>query len=105
MGATFVNAAHRNSNVPFGDNSLSGLLSGPMNADFVRSVVVRISDDSPEDGEGGALLSRWRIFIGGVEHTDDIIPTVEGECVDGVIEASGTDVITLTFNIETSHPA
>ena len=78
MGATFVNAAHRNSNVPFGDNSLSGLLSGPMNADFVRSVVVRISDDSPEDGEGGALLSRWRIFINGVEHTDDIIPTVEG---------------------------
>ena len=69
LGATFVNAAHRNSNLPFGDNSLSGLLSGPMNTDFVRSIVVRISDDSPEDGEGGALLSRWRIFINGVEHT------------------------------------
>lgn len=101
VGLTFVNAAHRNSNVPFGDNSLQGLLSGPMNADFVRSIIVRISDDSPEDGEGGALLSRWRIFVNGVEHTDDIEPTVEGGLRRrGVIEASGPDVITLTFNIE-----
>jgi len=106
LGMTFVNAAHRNTGVPFGDNSLSGLLSGPMNADFVRSIVVRISDDSPEDGIGGALLSRWRIFVNGVEHTDDIIPTVEGGVRRrGVIEASGTDVITLTYNIEDFSPS
>jgi len=105
VGMTFVNAAHRNSDVPFGDNSLKGLLSGPMNADFVRSIIVRISDDSPEDGEGGALLSRWRIFVDGVEHTDDIEPTVEGGLRRrGVIEASGADVITLTFNIEDFSP-
>jgi hypothetical protein len=61
LGGTFVNAAHRNSEVPFGDNSLQGLLSGPMNADFVRSIIVRITDDSPEDNEGGAMadLHRW----------------------------------------------
>ena len=101
VGFTFVNAAHRNSTLPFGDNSMKGLLSGPMNTDFVRSVIVRIADDSPEDGEGGALLSRWRIFVDGVEHTGDIVPTVEGGLRRrGVIEASGTDVITLTFNIE-----
>ncbi len=106
MGLTFVNAAHRNSEVPFGDNSLQGLLSGPMNADFVRSIIVRISDDSPEDGEGGALLSRWRIFVNGVEHTDDIEPTVEGGLRRrGVIEASGPDIITLTFNIEDFSPS
>ena len=106
LGATFVNAAHRNSNLPFGDNSLSGLLSGPMNADFVRSIVVRISDDSPEDGEGGALLSRWRIFIDGVEHTGDIVPVVEGGIRrGGAIVASGTDVITLTYNIEDFSPS
>ena len=106
LGATFVNAAHRNSDLPFGDNSLSGLLSGPMNTDFVRSIVVRVSDDSPEDGEGGALLSRWRIFVDGVEHTDDIVPTVEGGVRRrGVIEASGTDVITLTYNIEDFSPS
>ena len=106
LGLTFVNAAHRNSEVPFGDNSLQGLLSGPMNADFVRSIIVRISDDSPEDGEGGALLSRWRIFVNGVEHTDDIEPTVEGGLRRrGVIEASGPDIITLTFNIEDFSPS
>ncbi len=106
IGATFVNAAHRNSDLPFGDNALSGLLSGPMNTDFVRSIVVRISDDSPEDGEGGALLSRWRIFVNGVEHTDDIVPTVEGGVRRrGVIEASGTDIITLTYNIEDFSPS
>jgi hypothetical protein len=106
MGLTFVNAAHRNTDVPFGDNSMEGLLSGPMNADFVRSVVVRITDDSPKDGEGGALLSRWRIFVNGVEHTDDIVPTVEGGVRRrGVIEASGTDAITLTYNIEDFSPS
>ncbi len=106
LGLTFVNAAHRNSDVPFGDNSLQGLLSGPMNTDFVRSIIVRVSDDSPEDGEGGALLSRWRIFINGVEHTDDIEPTVEGGLRQrGVIEASGQDVITLTFNLEDFSPS
>ena len=105
-GATFVNAAHRNSNVDFGDNSLSGLLSGPLNADFVRSIIVRITDDSPEDGDGGALLSRWRIFVDGVDHTDDIIPTVEGGVRRrGVIEASGTDAIVLTWNIEDFSPS
>ena len=106
LGGTFVNAAHRNSEVPFGDNSLQGLLSGPMNADFVRSIIVRITDDSPEDNEGGALLSRWQIFIDGVEHTDDIEPTVEGGLRSrGVIEASGQDVLTLTFNIEDFSPS
>ena len=105
FGVTFVNAAHRSSELPFGSNSMKGVLSGPMNTDFVRSIIVRISDDSPEDGEGGALLSRWRIFIDGVEHTDDIIPTVEGGLRRrGVIEASGTDVVTLTFDLETFSP-
>ena len=106
LGVTFLNVAHRNSSVPFGDNSLNGLLSGPMNSDFIRSLVVRISDDSPEDGEGGALLSRWRIFINDVEHTDDIVPTIEGGVRRrGVIEASGTDIITLTYNIEDFSPS
>jgi hypothetical protein len=105
LGATVVNAAHMNSDLPFGDASFKGLLSGPMNSDFVRTIIVRISDDSPEDGEGGAQLSRWRIFINGVEHTEDIVPVVDGGIVRrGVREASGTDVITLTFNIEDFTP-
>ena len=106
LGATLVNVAHRNSSIPFGDNSMNGLLSGPMNTDFVRSVVVRITDDSPEDGEGGALLSRWQIFVNGIDHSDDIIATVEGGVRSrGVIEASGTDAIILTYNIEDFSPS
>jgi hypothetical protein len=106
VGMTFVNTAHRSSELPFGSNSMRGVLSGPMNADFVRSIIVRISDDSPEDGEGGALLSRTRIFIDGVEHTDDILPTIEGGLRRrGVIEASGSDVVTITFNLEDFSPS
>lgn len=106
LGLTFVNAAHRSSDLPFGDNSLKGVLSGPLNTDFVRSVIVRVADDSPEDNEGGALLSRWRILIDGVDHTDDIIPTIEGGLRRrGVIEASGADVVTLTFNLEDFSPS
>jgi hypothetical protein len=106
VGFTFVNAAHRSTDLPFGENSLQGVLAGPLNADFVRTVSVRIADDSPEDGEGGALVSRWRIFIDGVEHSDDIQPTIEGGLRRrGVIEASGADVVTLTFNLEDFSPS
>lgn len=105
VGLTFVNAAHRTSELPFGDNSLKGVLAGPLNADFVRSVKVRLSDDSPEDGEGGALLSRWRLIIDGVDHTDDIEPTIEGGLRRrGVIEASGADQVVLTFDLEQFSP-
>lgn len=105
MGFTFVNAAHRTTDLKFNDNSMKGVLAGPLNTDFVRSIIVRISDDSPEDGEGGALLSRWRIFINDVEHTENIQPIIEGGLRHrGVIEASGHDVITLTFNLENFAP-
>ncbi|MFA6111292.1 MAG: hypothetical protein WDA75_21250, partial [Candidatus Latescibacterota bacterium] len=106
VGLTFVNAAHRSTSLPFGDNSMKGVLAGALNTDFVRSVIVRVTDDSPEDGEGGALLSRWRILIDGVDHTDDIVPTIEGGLRRrGVIEASGADVVTLTFNLEDFSPS
>ncbi|MFH1571627.1 MAG: hypothetical protein ABIL09_26800 [Gemmatimonadota bacterium] len=103
VGLTYVNAALRSTSLDFGQNSLKGTLSGPLNSDFVRTLIVRISDDSPEDGEGGALLYRWRIFVDGVEHTADIQPIVEGGLRRrGLIEASGTDVISLTFDVENS---
>jgi len=106
VGFTFVNAAHRSTNLSFGENSLKGVLAGPLNTDFVRTISVRIADDSPEDGIGGALLSRWRIFVNGVEHTDDIQPTIEGGLRQrGVYEASGADVVTLTFNLEQFRPS
>lgn len=100
MGLTYLNASHRNSQLAMGDNSSKGLLSGGLNTGYVRTLTVRLSDDSPEDGEGGALLYREMIFIDGVEHPE-IEPLKEGGVRHrGLIEASGSDVVTLTYDIE-----
>lgn len=65
-----------------------------------RRIAIRLSDDSPEDGEGGALLYSERIFIDGVQHPE-IHPLIEGGIRHrGLLEASGTDVVTLTYDIE-----
>ena len=65
------------------------------------ALIVRLSDDSPEDGVGGALLLRERIFINGVEHPE-IDPIIEGGVArEGLLEASGSNTVTLTYNIET----
>ncbi len=99
-GLTFVNASHRNSKLAFGDNSLKGLLSGGLNTGYLRSVTVRLTDDSPEDNEAGARLLRQTIFIDGVEHSE-IEPLKEGGVrLRGVIEANGSDVVTLTYDIQ-----
>ena len=100
VGGTYVNAGHWNSNLNVAQNSLKGTLSGRLNTGNVRRLVVRLSDDSPEDGKGGALLYRERIFIDGVEHPE-INPLVDGGIQRrGLIEASGGDVVLLTYDIE-----
>ena len=100
LGLTYVNAGHWNSALDMGKNSLKGTLGGRMNAGNVRRLVVRLSDDSPEDGVGGALLFRERMFVDGMEHPE-IKPLVDGGIRRrGLLEASGGDVVTLTYNIE-----
>ena len=100
IGFTYVNSGHQNSAIPMDDNSLKGVLGGRINAGNVMKLIVRLSDDSPEDGKGGALLLRERIFIDGVEHSE-IEPLIEGGITrKGVIEASGGNTITLTYDIE-----
>jgi len=100
LGGTYVNAGHWNSSLDMGKNSLKGTLGGRLNSGNVRRLVVRLSDDSPEDGVGGALLFRERIFIDGVEHPE-IRPLVDGGVQRrGVIEASGGEMIILTYDIE-----
>ena len=99
FGLTYVNASHWNSRLSAEENSFSGTLGGRLNADNVRRIVVRLSDDSPEDGEGGALLFRERIFIDGVEHPE-IRPSIDGGIRrQGLLEANGADVINLSYDI------
>jgi hypothetical protein len=103
VGLTYVDASHQNSELSMDDNSLKGVLSGDMNTGGggnVRKIMVRLSDDSPEDGKGGALLLRQRVFIDGVEH-HEIEPLVEGGVTRmGLLEASGGDIVTLTYDIQ-----
>ena len=100
VGGTYVTVHHQNTSVPLEDNSLRGVLGGVLNSNNVRRVFVRLADDSPEDGRGGALLLRQQIFINGVEHRE-IRPLVEGGISrGGLIEASGGNTVTLTYDIE-----
>lgn len=100
MGATYVNAGHWSTSIDMADNSLKGTLGGRLIAGNVRRLQVRLSDDSPEDGTGGALLFRERIFIDGVEHRE-IRPLVGGGVRrQGRLEASGGNQVVLTYNIE-----
>ncbi|MXW79670.1 MAG: hypothetical protein F4Z57_11955, partial [Gemmatimonadetes bacterium] len=101
LGGTYLTSFHQNSALSLDENSLRGVLGGRLNAGNVQRLIVRLSDDSPEDGVGGALLLRERIFINGVEHPE-IDPIIEGGVArEGLLEASGSNTVTLTYNIET----
>ena len=100
LGVTYVNANHGNSRLSVEENSLKGVLGGRLNAENVRRIVVRLSDDSPEDNTGGALLFRERIFIDDVEHPE-IKPSIDGGTRrQGLLEANGGDVLTLSYDVE-----
>ena len=100
VGGTYLTSFHQNSALSLDENSLRGVLGGRLNAGNVQRLIVRLSDDSPEDGVGGALLLRERIFINGVEHPE-IDPIIEGGVArEGLLEASGSNTVTLTYNIE-----
>ena len=102
LGATFVDGYIGNAANEFTDNSLKGVLSSAQNAGNVREITLRISDDSPEDGEAGGALYKERIMLrtldGRVE--SDIHPVRQGGIrVAGHWEANGDEVITLRYDI------
>ncbi len=99
VGITWVSAHHADSELSLDDNSLKGVLTRPQNQGNVEEVVIRISDDSPESPEEGAVLFLERILIDG-EVQNKIVPLVEGGVQeDGVLKAKGTDAILLTYDI------
>ncbi len=64
IGGTFVNAHNgRSSTVPFDGSPLTGRLSSHQSGARINRITVRITDDSPADGEGGTALFAHDIEI------------------------------------------
>ena len=99
VGVTWVNAHHSDSEFNLGENSLKGVLTRDQNLDNVEEIKLRISDDSPESPESGAVLFLQRIKIDGVVQ-ENMQPLVEGGVrEEGVLNARGSDVMTLTYDV------
>jgi len=98
-GITYVNAHHGSSAEDFGSNSFKGILSGPSNTGWVERIMVRISDDSPEDTPG-AILYREEVWIDGQYHPE-VTPDIEGGVfVEGTWRVSGTEQMVLTYDLQ-----
>jgi len=99
IGATYVNAHHEDNSQDLRSNSLRGILSGPINEGWIEKIIIRISDDSPEDLPG-ATLYREEIWIDGKYHPE-VEPVIDGGLwKEGVYEVGGNEYMTLTYNIK-----
>ncbi len=99
VGTTWLNAHHADNELDLEDNSLKGVLTRPQNTGNVETVVIRISDDSPESPGSGAVLFLARVVVDGEVHPE-IVPLVEGGVRrGGVLEARGPDAVTLTYDL------
>ena len=99
VGFTYVTAHNADNNLALGDNSLNGVLTSSQNQGNVEEIKIRISDDSPESPEDGAVLFLQRILIDG-QVQRSIVPLIEGGIEeDGVLFARGQDEIVLSYDI------
>ncbi len=74
LGLTLVNAHHANGNRDgLGENPFTGQLTSGQLARRLDLLLVRLGDDSPEDGQGGAVL-----FAQEVEITTTLVRQVAG---------------------------
>ncbi len=102
IGATYVNAHNMKNIDDWVENTFKGRLTTGQNWGTVRRIIIRLSDDSPEDGEGGAMLFLpVKIYIDG--RLADLGPgnpeITGGVKYRGHYEANGTDQIYLTFDL------
>lgn len=118
LGVNHV-SAHNSSQLldAFEGSPRSGSIASSQNAENVTEVFVRLSDDSPEDNEGGATLFAWDLIIeADVETIDEagevsferetvrasdvgLIPSPQGGFQRlGFWEASGSEQIELIYD-------
>ncbi|NKB68695.1 MAG: hypothetical protein GKR89_16650 [Candidatus Latescibacteria bacterium] len=108
MGGTLVNAHHSYTRAEsFSDDIFKGNLLGVQNEEAITLVLVRIMDDSPDDGEGGGALFASDILIydtdGGQTRGSEIgfRALVEGGFQRaGFLAADGGQEIILRFDLD-----
>lgn len=113
VGGTYVNAFNsQTKNQAFQGNPFKGTLTEGQNGDITR-LEIRLSDDSPGDGEAGTAFFQEEIIITTVDGTkrsnrrlvDDnpilsFYPTIQGGFrQEGYLSADGSEVITLIYDL------
>jgi hypothetical protein len=82
LGGTYINAHNSLTLLEgFEGNPLSGSLTVGQNLEHINRLFIRLSDDSPEDREGGATLFSWDIII--EAESDTLGENAQGEQVVG----------------------
>ena len=121
VGATYV-SAHNSFQLldAFEGSPRSGSITSSQNAENITQVFVRLTDDSPEDNEGGASLFAWDLIIEADIETIDaageltsqretvrasevgLVPVPQGGFQRlGFWEASGSEAIELVYDFST----
>tara|TARA_B100001250_G_scaffold278813_1_gene241225 strand:- start:11665 stop:14616 length:2952 start_codon:yes stop_codon:yes gene_type:complete len=122
LGATFVNAhANNGARDSFQENPFFGVLTSGQLDRRLELLVLRLSDDSPEDNEGGAVLFSDDVditlsLVTNIASGDSVIVALRdtvitgssigyeparsgGSIVDGFLSADGPENITLTYSL------
>ena len=111
VGGTLASAYQVNTLTgSFDGDMLKGKLSGPQNFGHLTVIEVRISDDSPEDGDGGGALFASDLLIYDLEGNQTraseigFRPQIEGGFQrQGYLAADGDETILLRFDL--GHPS
>lgn len=97
LGATYVNTNLSTSRSSFAESSPGGFLTSSQNAGNVSEIVIRISDDSPEDGEGAFFFLANMIVD---KKPSAVQPIVEGgRQRAGFLEATENAPLLLRFHV------
>ena len=107
LGATYVNAHFGNTRETFGSGSPFGGSLMTIQNQSLEFLWIRLRDDSPEDGVGGALLFDYDIVLVDTAGTElrgreiGFLPTVEGGSRrGGALAADGSETIVLAWNFD-----
>ena len=106
VGGTFINAHQAHTQLEaFGGDMFKGALTGPQNSSSIGRIYVRITDDSPADGEGGGALFASDIAIYDLDGSEirgseiGFRPLIEGGFQrKGFLAADGNEQIVISYD-------